>query len=558
MAHDLVIRRALVSVSDKSGLERLVRTLHDRGVEIVSTGGTARFIGALKAHKRHIPVTMVRDVTGFPEIMGGRVKTLHPKIHGGLLGRRDVPEDAAAMRDQAIAPIDLLVVNLYPFERTVADPDVSLADAIENIDIGGPAMIRAAAKNHEHVAVVTDPARYDALLAEMERTDGTISLATRRRLAAEAFARTAAYDAAITNYMAGRAEFAEQRDDDAPEHPLPERIALPLVKVRDLRYGENPHQRAGLYRAAGPEPESIAYGALATARQLHGKPLSYNNLLDANAALGLARDLHALDPSRHGAVVVKHTNPCGAATARTARDAVDGAIAGDPLAAYGGILATTSDVDAPSAARLCEKGTFLEVIIARDFEDEAMEMLTRRSKSVRLLRAAPAVAPDPSDPLDAMAVRSIDGGYLVQERDRAETDAEGWSLAAGDAADPAALRAAAVVWTICKHLSSNAIAVGGIDPEREGCVRLFGAGAGQMDRVASCRIAAAKAGEHARGAIAASDAFFPFPDGPQALIDAGVTMIVQPGGSKRDAETLELCASRGVRCSLTGRRHFRH
>ena len=552
----LPIRRALISVSEKSGLEALAPFLHGAGVEILSTGGTARFIDELG-----ISVTLVEDVTGFPEIMDGRVKTLHPKIHGALLGRRDVPEHVDAMGEQGITPIDLLVVNLYPFEKTVADPGVSLEDAIENIDIGGPAMIRAAAKNHEHVGVVTDPRQYEGLLAELRATGNTISLETRRRLAADAFARTAAYDSAITNFLASRSEFrpaaGPEEDQDAPASPLPARIALPLLKIRDLRYGENPHQAAALYRLDEPEPHAIEYGALATARQLHGKPLSYNNLLDANGALALARDMHALEPGAASAVVVKHTNPCGAAVGPDARSAIEGALAGDPLAAYGGILATSATLDGTAAERLTDKSIFLEVIIAAAFTEDALSALTARSKNVRLLRAAPEPPRHRGDGMRDCTIRSIDGGFLAQTRDDDIPDSGAWTLHAGAPADDATLRAARIVWAIAKHLSSNAIAIGGRGGSGSG-VRLFGAGAGQMDRVASCRIAVVKAGDLARGAIAASDAFFPFPDGPEVLIGAGVRTIVHPGGSKRDAETFALCRERGVACYTTGKRHFRH
>ena len=562
MATTLTFRRALLSVSDKTGLDILARFLHDDGAEIISTGGTATAIEALG-----IPVTRVEDVTGFPEIMDGRVKTLHPKIHAGLLARRDLPDHVGALVDHEIKPIDLLVVNLYPFEKTVANPDVSLEDAIENIDIGGPAMIRAAAKNHEHVAVVTDPSQYADLIEDYGRDD-CCTPEFRRRLAAAAFARTAAYDAAITNYLFAREDDARpigSTEADDAGTALPWKLALPLTKVRSLRYGENPHQDAGVYALDGPQFQGNAEHrvpdharGLAFAPPLHGKPLSYNNLLDANASLALARELFALDPSRHAAVVVKHTNPCGAAVADSALACVDGALAGDPLAAYGGILATTSRLDRDAAERLAARGTFLEVIIAAGFEDEAMDVLTRRSKSVRLLEVEPRVAPAGTRVEARTSLRAIDGGFLVQTCDTVRTPTDEWTLAAGEAADDATLGAAEIVWTICKHLSSNAIAIGGPDPEREGRVRLFGAGAGQMDRVASCRIAVEKAGERAAGAIAASDAFFPFPDGPGILADAGIRAIVHPGGSKRDAETFDLCRERGVACYTTGVRHFRH
>lgn len=528
------ITRALVSVSDKRGLDALAKALHERDIEILSTGGTATAIA-----EAGVPVTSVDDVTGFPEILGGRVKTLHPKIHGGILAKRDDDTHGAQMREHGIEGIDLVVINLYPFERTVAREGVTRDDAVENIDIGGPAMLRAAAKNHEHVCVVCEPLRYEALIEELRASDGRVSRETRRACALETFRRTSAYDAAIAAYLA-----TQQPGDPTP---LPERLSVDLRLVQPLRYGENPHQQAGVYRDAHTEP---AEGALVGATQHHGKELSYNNLLDASAAIGLARDLARISPDRACAAVIKHTNPCGAAVANDARRAVDLAMKGDPLAAFGGILALAGTFDSPSAERLAREDVFLEVVLAHAFEESALRILSERWKNVRLLSLG-------ERPMhEGVRVRSISGGVLVQQPDEGVPITAGWTHAAGPEPGAETLRQAGIVWTFAKHLTSNAIAIGG-DASHEG-VTLFGGGAGQMDRVASCRNAIQKAGKRAKGAIAASDAFFPFPDGPGLLIDAGVSVIVHPGGSKRDGETFDLCNARGVTCLTTGVRHFRH
>ena len=534
MADVIPIRRALVSVSDKDGLIPLARALVAAGCELISTGGTARALT-----EAGLAVTPVDEVTRFPEMLDGRVKTLHPGVHAGLLARRDDPAHLSAIRDHGIAPIDLVIVSLYPFERTTANPDVTLAEAIENIDIGGPSMIRSAAKNHASVGVVTDPAQYATVIAELELHAG-LTLATRQALAAAAFARTAAYDAAIAAFLTPRF---------APEDALlPDRLILPLERTTTLRYGENPHQRAAVYRATA--------GALAgspsviDAVQLHGKELSYNNLLDAAAAVATMTDLARLAPEHASAAVVKHTNPCGAAHAPAVADAIDLALAGDPVAAFGGILACSRAIDRAAAERLSAKGLFLEVVIAPTFDADALEMLRARWANVRLLALGDLAATPP-----ALTVRTIPGGALAQEPDALAMDHPDWTIGAGPPIADAHRAVAAAVWAMAKNLTSNAIAIGGIDGAG---VRLFGAGAGQMDRIASCRIAIEKAGDRARGAIAASDAFFPFADGPAALIDAGVSVIVHPGGSKRDRDTLDLCDQRGITCLVTGARHFRH
>jgi phosphoribosylaminoimidazolecarboxamide formyltransferase/IMP cyclohydrolase len=536
---DLVpISRALISVSDKNGIVELCRALSKRGVEIISTGGTASALSDAK-----IPVRSIDDVTGFPEMLDGRVKTLHPKVHGGILGRRDLESHLEQMQEHEIAPIDLICVNLYPFEQTVARPDVSEEDAIEQIDIGGPALIRSAAKNHASVTVLTDPAQYERLLAELNTNDGATTLETRRRFAAEAFARTASYDTAITSWFAG------QTGED-----LPGVLEVRLTRTEQLRYGENPHQKAAVYRRGSAAPDTDP--SLVDAGQLHGKPLSYNNLLDASAALALGVDLSRSEPETPCAVVVKHTNPCGAARAQDSATALDAAIAGDPVAAYGGIVALSARVDAATAERLCAKDIFLEVVVAPSFEDDALAMLRDRWKNLRLLAVGPFGGSSAGPPV--LTVRSILGGHLVQQRDDAGANPARWTHSAGPAPTDDVLRQAADVWLIAKHLTSNAIAIGGADAQRSGAVRLFGAGPGQVDRVTACRLATEKAGQLTRGAVAASDAFFPFPDGPELLIDAGVSLIVHPGGSKRDDETFALCNDRGVTCMTTGTRHFRH
>ncbi|MEZ6242284.1 MAG: bifunctional phosphoribosylaminoimidazolecarboxamide formyltransferase/IMP cyclohydrolase [Phycisphaerales bacterium] len=535
MPQDLVpLRRALLSVSDKTDLVPFARTLADRGVEIVSTGGTARALT-----DAGVKVRPIEDLTGFPEIMDGRVKTLHPKVHAALLARRDAHADE--IREHAVEPIDLVCVNLYPFESTIAKPGVTRDEAIEQIDIGGPSMIRSAAKNADWVAVVTSPRQYDRVVSELEANDGSTTWATRALLAAAAFARTAEYDAAISAYLARTSPTA-----------FPPTLRLSYSKVDDLRYGENPHQQAALYRdpaSAGP--------SIVNARKLSGKDLSYNNILDASAALELVKALRLLDPARTAACVVKHTNPCGAAMAGSGPEAVTLAIAGDPVAAYGGILAINAPVDAKTADVIREGGSFFEVVVAPEFSEDAAGALSERWKNVRLL----AVGDHPPSGARKLEHRSIVGGVLVQDRDTKTPDPSSWTHAAGPEPSADTLADASFLVACVRALSSNAIAVGGRTREAPNAVRLFGAGAGQMDRLAACRHAVEKASAALASCpipIAASDAFFPFPDGAQVLIDAGVRLIVQPGGSKRDQETFDLCDARGVTCLTTGVRHFRH
>ncbi|MEO1583553.1 MAG: bifunctional phosphoribosylaminoimidazolecarboxamide formyltransferase/IMP cyclohydrolase [Planctomycetota bacterium] len=523
-------KRALLSVSDKSGVAEFAAQLDRLGFEIISTGGTARAI-----EDAGTAVTPVDQITGFPEMLDGRVKTLHPMVHGGLLGVRSHPEHRRTMQAHGIGPIDLVAIDLYPFESTIARDGTTRDEAIEQIDIGGPAMIRSAAKNHASVAVITDPADYGRVIDSLHAGNADAALALRRSLAAKAFARTCAYDAAIASYLAD----AEDGSD-----PLPERITVALSRREVLRYGENPHQQAAVYT------DGRAGGGVLDAEQLHGKPLSYNNIADAAAAWALACTLGRIEPDLASAVIVKHANPCGAAVAPDPALAADGAFAGDPIAAFGGIMACHATLTAPAAERLCEEGVFLEVIVAGGFEPAAADRLRDRWKNLRIL-VGTRPAPEPR------LIRLVPGGALVQTPDDV-VEEHAWHHAAGPSAESTTIRAARVIEAIAQALASNAVAIGGPDAERPGCVRLFGAGAGQMDRLTACRLASEKAGESARNAIAVSDAFFPFNDGPALLADTGVRTIVHPGGSKRDQETFELCEERAISCLTTGIRRFRH
>ena len=528
--HGLVrIRRALISVSDKRDLIPFAKALVSHGAEIVSTGGTSAALAAAG-----IPVIPIERLTGFPEMMDGRVKTLHPRVHGGLLGRRDVAEHVKAMEEHGITPIDLVCVNLYPFEMTVRREGVQEHEAIEQIDIGGPSMLRSAAKNHEFVTVVTDPSQYDAVASELAKNEGATTLELRRTLAAATFARTAAYDTAISAWMAARAG-----------NRFPPVFELRGVNEGELRYGENPHQAAAVYRDPTYRGPNVVGAEL-----LHGKPLSYNNLLDAAAALELVQDLRELAPGMAGAVVVKHTNPCGTAIAPTLREAFARAYAGDPLAAFGGIVALNAAVDRATAEEIVAGEKFLEVVVAPSYDAEALALLQARWKNARLLAVGPVSAAPKS-----VLVRSIAGGFLAQEADTHEIDASKFQHVAGPVPSAEVLRDAAFLTAVVKHLKSNAVCIG-----KNG--QLLGAGAGQMDRVASCRNAVEKSAARVRDgggiAVAASDAFFPFDDGPRMLIGAGVGCLVHPGGSKRDEDTFKLCNEKGVTCLLTGVRRFRH
>jgi phosphoribosylaminoimidazolecarboxamide formyltransferase / IMP cyclohydrolase len=514
----LPLRRALVSVFDKEGLDLLAAALGAAGVEVVSTGSTA---AALEGHG--LAVTRVEELTGVPELLDGRVKTLHPRVHAGLLADRGRPAHLAELEAAGIVPFDLVVVNLYPFEETVAEAGVEAALAVERIDVGGPAMVRAAAKNHAWVAVVCDPGDYP--LVETALAEGGTTPAERRELAAKAFARTAAYDAAVAAWMGG---------ERAAGGPFPERLTVAGRLRQTLRYGENPHQAAAFYAADGP----AGPWGLGAATQLAGKELSYNNLLDADAALALTAE-HAARPF---AAIVKHTNPCGAAFGATLEEAYAGAFEGDPQSAFGGVVGLSRPLDAATATRVA--AVFTEVVVAPGFDQDALAVLAGKP-SLRLVRV------DPTRPAGRLGVRSVAGGLLAQEPDGDEDDPAGWALQAGDRPGPELLADLALAWSVARHVKSNAIvlAKGG---------RVVGVGAGQQSRVDSVRIAVAKAGERARGAAAGSDAFFPFPDGVEALAAAGVTAIAQPGGSVRDPAVTAAAAAAGVAMLHTGRRHFRH
>ena len=540
------MQRALLSVSDKSGLVEFAQALAANGVEIVSTGGTAKALMAAG-----ISVVPIEKLTGFPEMMNGRVKTLHPRVHGGLLGRRDVPEHVAAMKEHGIAPIDLVCVSLYPFANTIAKAGVTEEEAIEQIDIGGPAMIRSASKNYEFVTVVTSPDQYARVVADIAANHGATTPTLRKQLAAEAFDHTAKYDTMIAAWMA-RVEANVGANIGANE--LPDTIQVALTRKAKLRYGENPHQYAALYRDMAQQD-----GGIVDAHTVEGKPLSYNNILDAAAAFELVKDLVALTTRGANGVaacVVKHTNPCGAAIGANAADAFDKAYAGDPLAAYGGIVAISARLSAADATNIAKPDRFLEVVVAESFEPEAVAILAARWKNVRLL----AVGSMRRAPTNALQLRSVPGGVLVQEQDCAVDAATQFKLTAGPAPSEALRQDAEFLAVIAKHLKSNAVCVGAQQT-------LWGAGAGQMDRVASCKHAIEKAQLKLQAAIAhpttivvtaASDAFFPFDDGPRLLIDAGVKCLVHPGGSKRDGDTETLCKNRGVTLLVTGTRHFRH
>jgi phosphoribosylaminoimidazolecarboxamide formyltransferase / IMP cyclohydrolase len=540
------IRRALVSVFDKQGLDRLAGALGAAGVEVVSTGSTA---AALEGHG--LRVTRVEELTGFPELLDGRVKTLHPNVHAGLLADLAQPGHRAELEATGIAPFDLVVVNLYPFEDTVAAPDVDPALAVERIDVGGPAMVRAAAKNHAWVAVVCDPADYP--LVEAALTTGGTTPSDRRALAAKAFARTAAYDTAVATWLTPPDPGAPQPEPPPPgppvgerrpsgeggapgrpQPPFPDRLTVGGRLRQTLRYGENPHQGAAFYAVDGP---GGPWG-LGAASQVAGKELSYNNLLDADAALALVAE-HG---GRPFATIVKHTNPCGAAFGATLEEAYTGALEGDPVSAFGGVVGLSRPLDAATAKRIA--AVFTEVVVAPAFEEEALAVLAGKP-SLRLVRV------DPARPARWLGVRSVAGGLLAQEPDPGGDDPAGWALQAGDPPGPELLADLALAWSVVGHVKSNAIVLA-----RDG--RIVGVGAGQQSRVDSVRIAVAKAGERAQGAAAGSDAFFPFADGVEALAAAGVVAVAQPGGSVRDPEVIAAAAAAGVAMLHTGRRHFRH
>ncbi len=517
------VRRALLSVSDKTGIVEFARELKERGVELLSTGGTAKLLG-----EHGIAVKEVAEHTGFPEIMGGRVKTLHPKIHGGLLGRRGV--DEAVMGAHGIEPIDLLAVNLYPFAATVARPDSSYDDAVENIDIGGPAMVRAAAKNHASVTVVVDPADYRGLLDELAANHGGTTLDMRRRLSAKAFAHTAQYDAMVSAYFTGAVGGAATT--------FPDDLNLSFRKHLDLRYGENPHQQAAFYT----DPRAI--GASVTgAAQIQGKELSYNNIADSDAALECVRQFDS-----PACVIVKHANPCGAALAGTIAEAYARAYRTDPTSAFGGIVAFNRELDAETARAILDR-QFVEVILAPAISAGAKAVLLPK-ENVRVLAVG-----DLSRPMTQLLdYKSVGGGLLVQTRDQGVIRADELRTVTQRAPSRAELDDLLFAWRIAKYVKSNAIV----------CVKdlaTLGVGAGQMSRVVSSKIAAMKArdeGLDVRSSSIASDAFFPFRDGLDAVADLGVTSVIQPGGSKRDAEVIAAADERGIAMLFTGMRHFRH
>ncbi|MGZ3599991.1 MAG: bifunctional phosphoribosylaminoimidazolecarboxamide formyltransferase/inosine monophosphate cyclohydrolase [Ktedonobacterales bacterium] len=545
--------RALVSVEDKTGIETLARGLQALGVEIISTGGTAALLASIG-----IAVRPVADVTGFPEILGGRVKTLHPAIHGGILARREDEAHMAELAQHGITPIDIVVCNLYPFSQTVARPDVTVGEALEKIDIGGVTLLRAAAKNYPHVTVIVRPQDYPDVLTELE-TNGATSAETRKRLAAGAFQHTALYDSAIAAYL--------RRDTD--EALFPEQVTLGLRRLQVLRYGENPHQTAALYtwsdgglglrdsadatheqNGSGPEaqPEiNAASSTVAKARLLHGKELSYNNLLDLDAALGAAGSFTV-----PAAVVIKHTNPCGLACADTLVDAYRRAHAGDPVSAYGGILGFNRQVDEATAVELSQ--IFYEAIIAPSYSDAALEIL-RRKKNMRLLATGAPIGPwagvlDARD-LHALDIRRISGGLLLQTPDTGSDQDIQRKVVTEREPTLEEVTDLLFAWKAVRHVKSNAIVLAKK-------LTVVGVGAGQMNRVYSVQIAVDRAGDRARGSVLASDAYFPFPDSVEAAAKAGITAIIQPGGSIRDDEAVRMANRYGIAMITTGQRHFRH
>jgi phosphoribosylaminoimidazolecarboxamide formyltransferase/IMP cyclohydrolase len=522
-----IIRRALLSVSDKTGLIDFARGLAELNLELISTGGTRKALT-----DAGLAVKDIAEVTSFPEMLDGRVKTLHPRVHGGILAVRDNPQHMQTLAAHGIQPIDLVVVNLYPFEATVAKPNSSHEEIIENIDIGGPSMVRSAAKNYRDVAIVTDPGQYASVLEELRSHGGALALETREKLAAAAFTRTAAYDQAISAYFAGR----------AGSEPFPPRLDLHFERKMPLRYGENPHQQAAFYIE-----RNVRRACVATAETLHGKELSYNNILDLDSALNLIREF-----DQPAAAVIKHNNPCGAAVGATLAEAFARAYEGDPLSAYGGIIALNREVDEATAMQLTEPNRFVECIIAPDFSPKAMQVLTTRpswKKSVRVLRTGPlAEVVGRSYGLD---FRRVDGGLLAQSRDLGGDDFAAAKVVTKRAPSEAEMADLRFSWLVCKHVKSNAIvlAKGGM---------LVGVGAGQMSRVDSVHLAVRKAGERSKGSVMASDAFFPFRDNIDEAAKAGITAVVQPGGSIRDKDSIQACDEHSLAMVLTGVRHFRH
>ncbi|HEY0795245.1 MAG TPA: bifunctional phosphoribosylaminoimidazolecarboxamide formyltransferase/IMP cyclohydrolase [Acidisarcina sp.] len=512
------IERALLSVTDKTGLVEFARQLARHGVELISTGGTARAL-----REAGLAVRDIAELTGFPEMLDGRIKTLHPKVHGGLLYRRDIPEHVAAVAEHGIKPIDMVVVNLYAFEKTAARPGTSFAEIIENIDIGGPSMLRSAAKNLEDVAVVTSPGDYDQIVAELDAEHGCLSRKTRWRLARAAFSVTAAYDTAIANTLDRLAQ---------PEDPLPAVLRLNYPQAMGLRYGENPHQRAALYG------DGSGLG-IAGARQLQGKELSFNNLVDLDACWELMREFDDT-----AVAIIKHTNPCGAATGSTVLEAYEKALAADPVSAFGGVIGVNREVDEAAANEIAK--LFVEAIVAPGFSAGALERFAAK-KNLRLVQVS-----STSEAATAQrVVKQVSGGLLLQDRDSGHITAD--ELKTVTARKPAESEVAALLfaWRVCKHVKSNAVVYA-----RDG--QTLGIGAGQMSRVDAAKFGAMKAVLPLTGCVAASDAFFPFADGLEAVADAGAVAVIQPGGSMRDAEVIAAADRLGVAMVFTGIRHFRH
>ncbi len=522
------IRRALLSVSDKTGLIDLARALASHDVEMISTGGTAKVI-----REAGIAVTDVSDVTGFPEMMDGRLKTLHPRIHGAFLALRDNPDHLASMKEHGIVTIDLVVVNLYPFEDTIAKEDVTLADAIENIDIGGPAMIRSASKNWKDVAVVTDVSMYGDIIDELDAHDGALAMATRAALAAKAFMRTATYDATIAGFL----EYQLRGQDDTASaskdaEGFPGTDQINLAKVTDLRYGENPHQRAALYKTSG--------GGIAGARQLHGKEMSFNNYVDAEAAWDLVCDFDEL-----AVAIIKHTNPSGVAVGTTNIQAYNRALSTDPVSAFGGIVAFNRKVDAEAASSVID--VFSEVIIAPDYDVNALDIF-RSKKNLRVLKATI------DDPRSVSEYKQISGGFLVQDADTHKLEIGDLKIVTDRRPATREFKAMLFAWSVCKHVKSNAIVFANDK-------QTLGVGAGQMNRVDSVRIAAMRAERFElslAGSALASDAFFPFRDNVDEAAKFGVTAIIQPGGSIKDDESIAAANEHGIAMAFTGIRHFKH
>jgi phosphoribosylaminoimidazolecarboxamide formyltransferase/IMP cyclohydrolase len=511
------IKRALISVSDKTGIVELAQALEAAGIDIISTGGTSKLL-----QDAGVKVIGISEVTGFPEIMDGRVKTLHPNIHGGLLSVRDNEQHQQQMEENKIAPIDLVVVNLYPFAQTIAQPDVSFAEAIENIDIGGPSMLRSAAKNHAFVTVLVDGQDYAEVLAQIKET-GQVDDHTRRRLAAKVFRHTAAYDSMIAQYL------SEQAGDE-----MPEKLTLTFNKLQALRYGENPHQQAAFYKL----PQAVE-GSIAIAEQLHGKELSYNNINDADAALAVVREFE-----QPAVAAIKHMNPCGVGIGSTIEEAYDKAYSADPVSIFGGIIAANRVIDGPTAEKMSQ--IFLEIIMAPDFTEEALQILTKK-KNIRLLKMGHFSLSGAAQ----WRYQSVNGGLLVQEQDKKGLSKEEAQVVTERQPTEAEWEQLLFSWKVVKHVKSNAIVL--VKDSQT-----IGVGAGQMNRVGAARIAIEQAADKVQGAVLASDAFFPMGDTVETAAQAGVTAIIQPGGSIKDQESIDAANKYGITMVFTGVRHFKH